>query len=722
MLGQDLRYALRLLVGNPGFAIVALLTMALGIGANTAIFSVIDTVLLRPAPVKDIDALAVVWETDRNTSTTREPASLPDFLDYQQRSQRVEQIAAFHGQEVNYTPEQGEAIRLQALGVTDGLLPMLGVRPLAGRGFTPEEARAGGPAVVVISEGFWTRAFGRDTSAVGRTIRLDDRPFTVIGIMERGSDFGIFQILTAADYSRAFADRGARAAVDVWLPFQHAAQTMPRSTHPIFMVARMRGSVAAVQEELAAISSDLERAYPENRARGVFVEPLSAVVFGPVRPALLVLPDRCRPRAARRVRERGQPAPGPRHRAAPRSGGAHRAWCDRVAVDASVRGRRPAARRGCGGLWRGAGRARCPGAGRARSRRHPTHRRRVGGSSRARDHAARGDRRRAARSAWCPRSRRVAWICRAHSRAKAATADPLAASARGFARSLVVVGVRAGGDAGHRRDARSSRASGGSSTSTLASSPRASSRRSISFRSAGIRSTSAASRTSRRCTPSPMASCRTAERLPGVDAAAVAGNHPLDPGFTNSFRIIGREAEAPHAARDLDPPRDVRLLQDDGRSAGARPAADRRRHDDRAARRRHQRGRGAAILRRTRNRSASRSTSGARRGRSSASSATSDSRASPRRLRSRRMRRSTRRRRRTAQACSSCAHPAIRRRSSRASEARFASRIPRWRCSASSRSPRRCPARSPSAASRCSSSGCSPRSRSCWPRSASTAC
>ena len=79
MLGQDLRYALRLLAGNPGFAVVALLTMALGIGANTAIFSVIDTVLLRPAPVEDIDALAVVWETDRNTSTTREPASLPDY-------------------------------------------------------------------------------------------------------------------------------------------------------------------------------------------------------------------------------------------------------------------------------------------------------------------------------------------------------------------------------------------------------------------------------------------------------------------------------------------------------------------------------------------------------------------------------------------------------------------------------------------------------------------
>ena len=289
MLGQDIRYAVRLLASNPGFAIVALLTMALGIGANTAIFSVIDSVLLRRAPVTDIDSLAVVWETDRNTSTTREPASLPDYLDFKQRSQRVQQLAVFDATEVNYTPDQGEAIRLQALQVSDELLPMLGVRPVAGRGFTAEEARAGGPAVVLISDGFWTRAFGRDASIVGRTIRLDDRQVTVIGIMQRGADFGFFQILSAADYSRGFADRGARAAVDVWQPMQETPQTMPRSTHPIFMVARLRASVAATQEELAAISADLERAFPENRARGVFVEPLSAVVFGPVRPALLVL-------------------------------------------------------------------------------------------------------------------------------------------------------------------------------------------------------------------------------------------------------------------------------------------------------------------------------------------------------------------------------------------------------------------------------------------------
>jgi MacB-like periplasmic core domain len=186
MLIHDLRYALRLLAANPGFTAVALLTLALGIGANTAIFSVIDTVLLRPAPVADLDRLAVVWETDRNTGTTREPASLPDYLDYQQRSQRVEQIAALQGGEVNYAPESGEPIRLQALEVTHHLLPMLGVRPVAGRGFTAEEASAGGPAVVLISDGFWTRAFGRDPAVLGKTLRLDDRPYTVIGTCASG--------------------------------------------------------------------------------------------------------------------------------------------------------------------------------------------------------------------------------------------------------------------------------------------------------------------------------------------------------------------------------------------------------------------------------------------------------------------------------------------------------------------------------------------------------
>ena len=289
MLGQDLRYAVRMLASHPTFTLVALLTLALGIGANTAIFSVVDTVLLRAAPFGDLSHLAVVWETDRATGTTREPGSLPDFLDYRQRAQRIERLAAVSGGEVNYSPERGEPVRLQVLEVTEDFLPLIGMHPTAGRTFTAEDARSGGPAHVILSDGFWTRALDRDPSAVGRTITLDDRGYTIIGIMPPGADFGVFQMLSAADYSRSFADRGARAAVDLWLPLQQTPQSWPRSTHPLFMLARTRAATSAVQEELAAIAADLERQFPENAARGVFVEPLEAVVFGPVRPGLVVL-------------------------------------------------------------------------------------------------------------------------------------------------------------------------------------------------------------------------------------------------------------------------------------------------------------------------------------------------------------------------------------------------------------------------------------------------
>jgi predicted permease len=289
MLLQDLRYAIRMLARNPGFTVVALLTLALGIGANTAIFSIIDTVLLRGAPVRDIDHLAVLWETDRNTGTTREPASLPDALDYRQKSQQVEQIGLLLGGEVNFTPERGEPLRLQTLEITENLLPMLGVSAALGRSFNSTETTPGGARVVVLSDGLWTRAFGRDPAVVGRVVRIDDQPYSVVGIMAPAADFGVFQVLSAADYSRAFADRGARAAVDIWLPFQYSAESLPRSTHPVFMLGRLRGSAPSVQTELAGIAADLERQFPENRGRGIFVEPLSDVVFGPVRPALIVL-------------------------------------------------------------------------------------------------------------------------------------------------------------------------------------------------------------------------------------------------------------------------------------------------------------------------------------------------------------------------------------------------------------------------------------------------
>jgi predicted permease len=290
MLG-DLRYAVRSFLKTPILTTVIIATLALGIGANTAIFSVVDAVLLRPTPIHDIGKLAVVWETDRNTGTTREPSSLPDYLDFKARSRAFERLAAMMTGEVNLTPASGDPVRLPVLRMSADALPMLGLRPLLGRAFSPEEDRAGGADVVVISESLWTRSFDRDESAIGRILRLDDRPYVIVGVMAEGADFGVLQILSAAAYSRGFADRGMKTSVDLWAPLQGDVQALPRSTHPIFVLGRLApgATMAGAQTEMTAVAADLERAFPENTARGVHIERLESVVFGPVRPALLVL-------------------------------------------------------------------------------------------------------------------------------------------------------------------------------------------------------------------------------------------------------------------------------------------------------------------------------------------------------------------------------------------------------------------------------------------------
>jgi putative ABC transport system permease protein len=288
---QDLRYAIRTLFKSPGFTLVAVLTLALGIGANTAIFSVVDGVLLRPAPVKDLNRAVAVWETDRHSGTTREPSSVPDFFDFQRRSTSFERLAAFTSAEVSLTPERGEPSRLAALVVTGGYLQLLGVRPLLGRLFSRDEDQPGAPRVALIGEALWTQSFGRDSAVIGRTIRLNDVTHVVIGVLPALADFGTLQILGAAAYGRGFAERGGRTRVDVWVPLRMNAASLPRDTHPIIVLGRLRpgATLPRARQEMTAIAADLERTYPSNDARGVNLEPLGDVVFGPVRPALRIL-------------------------------------------------------------------------------------------------------------------------------------------------------------------------------------------------------------------------------------------------------------------------------------------------------------------------------------------------------------------------------------------------------------------------------------------------
>ena len=287
----EFRQALRSLARTPGFSLAVILTLGLGVGANTAIFSVVDGVLLRPAPFENLDRLTMVWETDRKSGTTREPASQPDYFDFQERTRSFERLAAFSPITVTLTPDAGDPLRVPALWVSHEFLPLVGIRPLLGTNFTAEQDQRDGPSVALISEALWTERFQRSRSVVGSSIRVGETPFTIIGVLPASADFGTLQVLGVAAYRRGFADRGGQQRVEIWIPLQ-ADRTADRGNHPIFMIGRLSSgsSVNLAQQEMGAIAADLERLYPApNDGRGINVEPLSSVVFGGVKPALLVL-------------------------------------------------------------------------------------------------------------------------------------------------------------------------------------------------------------------------------------------------------------------------------------------------------------------------------------------------------------------------------------------------------------------------------------------------
>ena len=288
---NDVRFAVRSFFKNPEFALACIVTLGLGIGANTAIFSVVDAVLLRRAPFADAGRLVMIWETDRNTATTREPGSFPDYLDIKERARSFAETGALIADEMNLAPASGEPRRVPILRVTHDFLPMLGLNPVAGRGFLPSDDVPGGAGRVLISESLWEREFARSPSAIGATLRLDDEAHTVIGVMGRGADFGVLQLLSRAAYSRSFADRGERTEIEIWTALRGSAAVLPRSTHPLFMAGRLAPGVSidAAQADATRVMTELERAFPENAARGAHVEPMGDVVFGPFRAAFYLL-------------------------------------------------------------------------------------------------------------------------------------------------------------------------------------------------------------------------------------------------------------------------------------------------------------------------------------------------------------------------------------------------------------------------------------------------
>jgi putative ABC transport system permease protein len=250
-LRQDLRYALRGLRQRPGFTLVAVVTLALGIGANTAIFSVINGVLLRPLPYERSERLAMIWG-HRNQQPLAE-LSVPEYWDLRERTHAFAGVAAFADGNINLTGT-GTPERIRAGYFTANTTAVLGVAPAIGRGFTAEEDLPGGPPVVLLGDGLWGRRFGADPNVVGRVLTLDDTPTTVIGVMPPD-----FQLPT----------HYAGAPRELWAPMQldPAIDRGVRGWHFLEVIGRLRDGVAL--DAASAETSGLMRGMPGARPRWI---------------------------------------------------------------------------------------------------------------------------------------------------------------------------------------------------------------------------------------------------------------------------------------------------------------------------------------------------------------------------------------------------------------------------------------------------------------------
>ncbi|MGH9662059.1 MAG: ABC transporter permease, partial [Bryobacteraceae bacterium] len=270
-MNNDLRYALRLMVRSPGFTAVAVLTLALGIGANSAIFSVVDAILIRPLPYRDPQRLVSISELHRNHGEIS--VSWWNFRDWRDQNQVFDTIVAIQGSTQTLTGID-EPERLSVYNVSAAFLATLGTQPIAGRDFQPADDAVGAPHAIILTHAFWKRRFNADPAAIGRSIQVNSRPTTIVGVLPPD-----FRFLYECDAFMAIGRNGDNMG--------------PRGNHPgINVVARLKPGVAVerARSEMEAIAARLEKQFPEsNSGNGIRLISLSERITGPITRPLLVL-------------------------------------------------------------------------------------------------------------------------------------------------------------------------------------------------------------------------------------------------------------------------------------------------------------------------------------------------------------------------------------------------------------------------------------------------
>ena len=275
-LSQNLRYALRILSKGPGFTLVVVLTLALGIGANTAIFSVVYAALLRPLPYRDAAQLYSLGESRSqfDISAVGAQASYPDYLDWKRRAKTIQSFAGFSGDAFTLSGN-GEPKNTFAAQVTPSFFSTLGVKPVLGRDFVDGEDQSDGPHVTILSDSFWRSEFGGDPNAVGRVIRLDGKPAMIIGVLPRDFEFA------------------PANSAPLWVPVHQTGDPITRRSLRWFTVfGRLAPGVSAdqVRAEMQGINAQLSSEYPKENGSIFFVmKSLPERIVGKVRPLLLIL-------------------------------------------------------------------------------------------------------------------------------------------------------------------------------------------------------------------------------------------------------------------------------------------------------------------------------------------------------------------------------------------------------------------------------------------------